>query len=100
MNVYILQVMSILRQAYCSPKYLYYLLPGQEKQVRGADGSLHKEAKPGEPRSGNGKSVAAASVSAVPFVRLGFGVLVAIGLYLTYVGWLAKPPVSSVKNNP
>ena len=27
MNVYILQVMSILRQAYCSPKYLYYLLP-------------------------------------------------------------------------
>ena len=33
MNVYILQVMSILRQAYCSPKYLYYLLPGQEKKV-------------------------------------------------------------------
>ena len=31
MNVYILQVMSILRQAYCSPKYLYFLLPGQEK---------------------------------------------------------------------
>ena len=30
MNVYILQVMSILRQAYCSPKYLYFLLPGQE----------------------------------------------------------------------
>ena len=26
MNVYILQVMSILRQTYCSPKYLYYLL--------------------------------------------------------------------------
>ena len=43
MNVYILQVMSILRQAYCSPKYLYYLLPGQEKQVREADGSLRKE---------------------------------------------------------
>jgi hypothetical protein len=43
MNVYILQVMSILRQAYCSPKYLYYLLPGQEKVVRGPDGSLHKE---------------------------------------------------------
>lgn len=30
MNVYILQVMSILRQTYCSPKYLYFLLPGQE----------------------------------------------------------------------
>ena len=43
MNVYILQVMSILRQAYCSPKYLYYLLPGQEKTVREPDGSLRKE---------------------------------------------------------
>ena len=43
MNVYILQVMSILRQAYCSPKYLYYLLPGQEKKVREQDGSLRKE---------------------------------------------------------
>ena len=43
MNVYILQVMSILRQAYCSPKYLYYLLPGEEKQVRESDGSLRKE---------------------------------------------------------
>lgn len=43
MNVYVLQVMSILRQAYCSPKYLYYLLPGQERQVREADGSLRKE---------------------------------------------------------
>jgi hypothetical protein len=43
MNVYILQVMSILQQAYCSPKYLYYLLPGQEKSVREPDGSLRKE---------------------------------------------------------
>jgi hypothetical protein len=43
MNVYILQVMSILRQAYCSPKYLYYLLPGQEKKVREPDGSLRSE---------------------------------------------------------
>jgi hypothetical protein len=43
MNVYILQVMSILRQAYCSPKYLYYLLPGQERQVREPGGSLRKE---------------------------------------------------------
>ena len=40
MNVYVLQVMSILCQAYCYPKYLYYLLPGQGKQVRDADGSL------------------------------------------------------------
>jgi len=43
MNVYILQVMSILRQSYCSPKYLYYLLPGQEKQVRDPDGTKRKE---------------------------------------------------------
>jgi hypothetical protein len=43
MNVYILQVMSILRQTYCSPKYLYYLLPRQEKKVREPDGSLRKE---------------------------------------------------------
>lgn len=43
MNVYILQVMSILRQSYCSPKYLYFLLPGQEKQVRDLDGTHRKE---------------------------------------------------------
>ena len=30
MNVYILQVMSILRQAYCSPKYLYFLSPDKK----------------------------------------------------------------------
>lgn len=33
---------------------------------------------------------AAMSMDATPLVRLLFGVLVAIGLYLTYVGWLAK----------
>jgi len=43
MDVYILQVMSILRQAYCSPKYLYFLMPGQEKTVRDATGARHKE---------------------------------------------------------
>jgi hypothetical protein len=43
MNVYILQVMSILRQGYCSPKYLYFLLPGQEKPIRDPDGTRHKE---------------------------------------------------------
>lgn len=40
MNVYVLQVMSILKQAYCSSKYLYYLLPGQEKLVRRSDNEL------------------------------------------------------------
>ena len=43
MNRYVLQVMSILRQAYCSPKYLYYLLPEVEKTIRDPDGSLRKE---------------------------------------------------------
>ena len=43
MNVYILQVMSILRQGYCSPKYLYFLLPGEKKQVRDSTGAMHKE---------------------------------------------------------
>ncbi|MRX49453.1 DUF262 domain-containing protein [Paracoccus sp. S-4012] len=43
MNVYILQVMSILRQSYCSPKYLYFMLPGQEKPVRDPDGTRRKE---------------------------------------------------------
>lgn len=43
MNTYILQVMSLLRQGYCSPKYLYFLLPGQEKPVRAPDGTLRKE---------------------------------------------------------
>lgn len=43
MNVYILQVMSILRQTYCSPKYLYYLLPGQEKIIRNSDGTRGRE---------------------------------------------------------
>lgn len=43
LNVYLLQVMSIQKQAYCSPKYLYYLMPGQEKKVRLPDGSIQKE---------------------------------------------------------
>lgn len=43
MNTYILQVMSVLRQGYCSPKYLYFLLPGSEKPVRDPDGTRRKE---------------------------------------------------------
>lgn len=39
-NVYVLQVMSLLVQGYCSPKYIYYLLPGAKRAVRGTDGSL------------------------------------------------------------
>ena len=40
LNVYALQVMSLLRQNYCSPRYLYYLLPGQKRTFRRSDGSL------------------------------------------------------------
>ena len=43
MNVYVLQVISILCQNYCSPKYLYYLIPGQVKKVRNLKGSLSDE---------------------------------------------------------
>lgn len=42
-NVYVLQVMSILRQAYCSPKYLYNLIPGSQRKVRGPDGVLRAD---------------------------------------------------------
>ncbi len=42
MNVYVLQIMSILMQNYCSPKYLYYLIPGQKKKVRRPDGCRHE----------------------------------------------------------
>jgi uncharacterized protein YjeT (DUF2065 family) len=38
---------------------------------------------------------AGAFAGTISLVRLIFGVLVAIGLYLTYVGWLAKPAPSS-----
>jgi hypothetical protein len=43
MDVYILQVMSILRQGYCSPRYLYFLLPGEQKPIRDPDGTRRKE---------------------------------------------------------
>jgi len=42
-NVYVLQVMSILKQGYCSAKYLYYLLPGQPRIFREEDGSQRTE---------------------------------------------------------
>lgn len=42
-NVYVLQVMSILRQTYCSPRYLYNLIPGSPRKVRGPDGALRSD---------------------------------------------------------
>jgi hypothetical protein len=43
MNVYILQVMSILLQSYCSPKYLYFLIPETKRPFRELDGRLRKQ---------------------------------------------------------
>jgi len=37
MKIYVLQVMSILEQAYCSSKYLYYLVPGAIKTIKKQD---------------------------------------------------------------
>jgi len=39
MKVHVLQVMSILTQSYCSPKYLYHLVPGASKIIKKEDGS-------------------------------------------------------------
>lgn len=36
-----------------------------------------------------------ASMHLVPAVRIGFSMLVLIGLWLTYVGWFTKPPASN-----
>lgn len=35
-----------------------------------------------------------ASMHMVPAVRIGFSVLVLVGLWLTFVGWFTKPPAS------
>jgi len=42
MRVYLLQTMSILKQGYCSPRYLYYLVPESQKTIKLADGSKKK----------------------------------------------------------
>ncbi len=43
---------------------------------------------------------AAASMGAITLVRIFFGALVLVGLYLTYVGWIAKPTSPIAKNSP
>jgi len=43
---------------------------------------------------------AAASAGATTLVRIGFGIAVLIGLWLTYVGWIAEPAASPAKDNP
>ena len=42
MRIYVLQVMSVILQTYCSGKYLYYLVPSSEKVIKNADGSKSK----------------------------------------------------------
>jgi hypothetical protein len=36
------------------------------------------------------------AVDSVPVIRLIFGLLIAAGLHLAYVGWIAKPPARRV----
>lgn len=43
MNVYVLQVMSIMRQIDCSPKFLYYLIPERVRTYRDRGGSSGSE---------------------------------------------------------
>jgi|LSQX01.3.fsa_nt_gb hypothetical protein len=42
MKIYVLQVMSILEQSYCSAKYLYYLVPEATKTIKKSDGTKEK----------------------------------------------------------
>jgi hypothetical protein len=41
------------------------------------------------------ESGAATALNMMPMVKIGFGVLMLIGLWLTFVGWIAKPPAST-----
>ena len=38
------------------------------------------------------ESAAGAAMNMMPIVRIGFGLLFLIGQWLTFVGWIAKPP--------
>ncbi len=90
LNVYILQVMSILRQAYCSPKYLYYLLPGQTKPTRDASGKLgHEVLISDEKEFEEGWSVAVeAMASSIAMLRHPHEFGVISSQYLPYVSIL------------
>lgn len=39
-KIYILETMSLLRQEYCAPKYLYFLVPGVKKKTREKTGKF------------------------------------------------------------
>jgi hypothetical protein len=38
---------------------------------------------------------AVGALGALPLMRIGFGALVLIGLWLTFVGWIAKSPIQN-----
>jgi Gpi18-like mannosyltransferase len=42
------------------------------------------------------ESATAATVGMMAVVRIGFGLLVLIGLWLTYVGWIVRPPAGAL----
>jgi len=42
MKSHILMVMSILEQNYCSPKYLYYLVPNETKKIKNTEGNIEE----------------------------------------------------------
>jgi len=42
-KIYALQVISILKQNYCAPKFLYYLIPGTTKQEKDQAGKVEKK---------------------------------------------------------
>ncbi|MCX6296607.1 MAG: DUF262 domain-containing protein, partial [Bacteroidetes bacterium] len=41
-KIYALQTMSIMRQVYCAPKFLYYLIPSSVKLIKEGPGKLKK----------------------------------------------------------
>jgi hypothetical protein len=43
MRLYLLQAMSIIKQDYCSPKYLYHLVPGAKKKIKSENGILQNK---------------------------------------------------------
>ena len=42
-KIYVLQTMSILKQIYCAPKFLYYLIPNSVKKIKSETGGLEKK---------------------------------------------------------
>lgn len=41
-KIYALQIISILKQTYCAPKFLYHLIPGAVKQIKNQEGKTEK----------------------------------------------------------